>query len=235
MKYQVWFNLILFIEDKEHMIDVKTMSREFNEFLFKVGDISFVESKLLKRIDRKGDVVFADAISSLDVPKMIAMIKPKYFLEQSDEDLMAKYPDIKVPKRNSVSGECHAGPFRHTFSIDRGVKPLVDAVNRIKHVRTFASCDGHGQRCLYVSFRVYKRGIEPKILKLLDEAFTEVYPKYNFPVGPFKVAYNVSYTDYMFNRMKLYFYIKVDYCEIDREILFKYITDVSGAIERRVK
>lgn len=235
MKYHVWFNLVLIIEDKNREINIKIINRLFNEYLFNKKEVSFFESKILRRIARKSDVVFASALSSLDMPKMVEIIEQHYKLELSDEDLIKKYPYFRLPKRNMVSGECHGGAFRHTFSLDEGVKSLVDAINKIKYVRTFASCDGHGQRCLYVSFRTYKRGIEPKVLKLLDEAFNEVYPKYNFPIGPFKVNYCVGYTDFMFNKMNLYFYIKVDYYQIDKELFFKYIKDVSESIEGKVK
>lgn len=231
MRYQVWFNTVLIIEDFDWVIDIKQVSKEFNEALLKAGEISYIESKFLRRIGRIRSVVFANVLSSLDIIKMLEILK-KYGLEPATEDLIGRHPYLKLPKRSLVSGECHSGAFRHTFSIDEGVKPLVAAINKIKGVRTFASCDGHGQRCLYVSFRVRKH--VPQVLKLLDEAFNEVYPKYNFTVGPFKVSYNVGYTDFIF-RAGLYYFIKVDYYKIDKERLFSYIADVGEAITRRVR
>jgi hypothetical protein len=212
IKYQVWFNIVLVIEDKDHKINVKQIKREFNSYLFKSKEISFIESKLLNRVSRKGDVVFANALGSLDVPKMVSIIKRYHTIELSGEDLIKKYPHFRLPKRNLVTGECQGGAFRHTFDVDAGVKPIVDAINTIKYVRTFSSCDGHGERCLYVSWRVRKHSAEPIALKIIDEAFNEVYPKYNFPLGgPFKVQYCCGYMDLskLYKKIGLYFIISI--------------------------
>jgi hypothetical protein len=204
--------------------------------LLESKEISYLESKLLNRITRKGDVVFANALGSLDISIIFSILNKHYKLELSNEDLIIKYPYFHLPKRNLVTGECQGGAFRHTFSIDEGVKPLVDAINSIKHVRTFSSCDGHGEKCLYISWRVFKYKFEPIVLQIIDEAFNKIYPKYNFPLGgPFKVQYCCGYMNLskFNNKIGLYFILKVIYGKIDKPIFLKFIKEVSEAIVNR--
>lgn len=231
MKYQVWHNLVLIIEDTNREIDVTQVSKIFNSYLFKTKEISYIESKLLCRIARKGNAILANALGTLDVQKMLYLLNEKYQLVEADEDLINKYQDLKFPKRNPVTGECHAGAFRHTFSIDEGVKPLVAALNKVKHVRTFSSCDGHGKHCLYVSYKVSKKGKEPHVLKIIETAFIKAYEKLALPQYIFRVHYTVGYTDFMFDKMHLYFSIQVEYDKKNTATLFNYIKTVSEFIK----
>jgi hypothetical protein len=234
MKYQIWNSTVLIIEDERRVVDVVKINRRFNKFLLETKEISMIQSIILKRIKRTQAVVYANVLSSLDIVKMIKILSEYYKLEQSDENFVEKYPYIHVPKKNLVTGECGGGAFRHTTSIDPGVKPLVDAINSIRHVRTFSSCCGHGKKFLYVSFKIYKAGFEPRVLKVIDEAFNEVYSKLRLPMGFFKVSYNVGYsTGFNRSKMTLYFYVRVDYNDVDYKRLLEFVVKTSERIKDR--
>jgi hypothetical protein len=157
------------------------------------------------------------------LPKETVLIENAFLTE--------KYKHCKIPIFNSITSEMMQGPALHALSIDKNIKLFVDALNKIRGTKSFASCDGHGQKFMYVSF--YARNIK-KTLSIIDNALHVSRDRFSLKACIINYHVNLKTWKEAFGQ-ELYYEIRVHYNPGEYNEVCKFINDSALEIEKQCR
>ena len=185
VRFQIVNENFAIVEDIDRVIDIDKINDAIDHKL-RVNNLIPPETQKLYRVVRDGNIISFNG-HALYVAEYMMKLLPLNIKYEPCSDLLKQYSNTKLPDFNILNSEQRNGPAKHAMSIDEHVKSLVNALNTIHGVRTFASCDGHGYKFAYVLF--YASDIQ-HALNIIDKALCMA--RVNYTLTNFIINYHIS-------------------------------------------
>lgn len=132
-----------------------------------------------------------------------------------------------LPRIDTRSGSQCGGITQDSTGIDKGIAPLVYALNKWDGVKTFSSCEGHQGDAetvnMYVLFTVGNLDQLSVLSKSLDNNLNIVHDKY-YDMKDVRLLFDYGHWD---NIRCVYFEIRIIYYLLQQEKLFNAIKELS--------
>ena len=205
LKYKIFSPIFLIIEDPKNSLLADSLNFIININMELEYDVN--------RVKRIGKFILVAAYATMTSEKIIELFKDNR-IDLVPEDFEITEEVYKYfPAYNRVRGTFMNGGIPDSDELDEGIKPLVDVLNKFPGIKTFASCDGHGERFADILWKAKDLVVQELLITSFDFAFNNIVEEFNFSPVDFRIDYmcGINPTSSAIRNAGLYFELRINY------------------------
>lgn len=241
MKAYYDYNNIFIIEDPQGTLKEEGFNIYINKILVDEKEIE-PDDPTLERCVRKKNYVLIEGHGSFRKQKLkklvldyLRMKKISYSLHNMNSE---KLPDeiTRYTSKKLFLGTTHGGTVKDSIIIDPKVEKLCTALNSYPGIRTFSSCEGHGDehRTFYVLFKVDTLKTLEEITKIIRDSMNEAHSRLNTDLDKVNVSLNYNFGDWV-EIPGVFFEIRICFSSTESKEAYTFTDLVSDLLSKNKK